>query len=319
MTDTMTVFNRTLVRQRRNRHAATLHDFDFLLRDVAERLTDRLDDVMRSFPLALDLGCRGGILGRALAGRGGIETLLQSDLSSAMASQALVLGPTFVGDEEALPIADRSLDLVMSSLSLHWVNDLPGALVQVQQALKADGLLLAALFGGETLFELRDSLASAEMELEGGMSPRVSPFADIRDLGSLMQRAGFALPVIDTETITVSYAEPLSLMRDLRGMAESNTVLARRKTPLRRSTLVRACEIYQQKYGGPDGQIPATFQVMMLTGWAPDANQPQPLKPGQATTRLSDVLNAEEGAFDEKAMPMASGITSGIAPTRKPE
>jgi len=311
----MTVFNRALVRQHRQRHAMRRADFDFLVRDVADRLADRLDDVMRTFPLALELGCRGGVLASLLAARGGIKTLVQTDLSETMASESRAWGPSLVADEEVLPFANNAFDLVMSSLALHWVNDLPGALVQINHALKPDGLFLGAMFGGETLFELRDCLATAEMEVEGGLSPRVSPFADVRDLGSLMQRASFALPVIDSETITVSYAEPLTLMRDLRGMAESNAVLARRKTPLRRSVLMRACDLYVKKYGGDDGRIPATFQVMMLTGWAPAASQPQPLKPGQATTRLADVLNAEEGTFAEKAIP----VTASIAPKPKPE
>lgn len=311
----MTVFNRALVRHHRQRHAAARHDFDFLIRDVADRLTDRLDDVMRTFPVALDLGCRGGVLAETIAGRGGIETLVQSDLSETLASDARPYGPSVVADEETLPFAPNTFDLVLSSLALHWVNDLPGALVQINHTLKPDGLFLGAMFGGETLFELRDCLATAEAEVDGGVSPRISPFADVRDLGSLMQRAQFALPVIDSDTITVSYAEPLTLLRDLRGMAESNAVIERRKRPLRRSVLMRACELYGQKYGGSDGRIPATFQVMMLTGWAPAASQPQPLKPGQATTRLADVLNAEEGSFAEKAIPV--GI--GIAQPPKPE
>lgn len=305
MTDDIAVFNRALVRTRRDRHAAGLREYDFLVREIADRLVDRLDDVTRRFPIALDLGCRGGLIGDVLAGRGGIETLIQTDLSRAMADRARPHGPVCVADEEALPFADASLDLVISSLALHWVNDLPGTLIQVCRALRPDGLLLAALFGGETLYELRAALADAELETTGGVSPRVSPFADVRDLGALMQRAGFALPVVDAETITVSYAEPLSLMRDLRGMAESNAVAQRRSEPLRRVTLMRACERYAEVHSDADGRIPATFQILFLTGWAPAPSQPKALKPGQAAARLAEALGAEEGSFDEKAVPIA--------------
>jgi NADH dehydrogenase [ubiquinone] 1 alpha subcomplex assembly factor 5 len=306
MTDDVTVFNRALVRARRQRRAAAFDGFDFLAREVAERLADRLDDVTRRFPLALDLGCRGGVLGSLLAGRGGVETLVQTDLAAAMAARARAFGLVCAADEEALPFADGSLDLALSSLALHWVNDLPGTLVQIRRALKPDGLLLAALFGGETLTELRAALAEAELETTGGVSPRVSPFADVRDMGALLQRAGYALPVVDSETITVSYAEPLSLMRDLRGMAESNAVAARRTVPMRRDTLMRACERYAETHAGADGRIPATFQVLFLTGWAPDASQPKALQPGQAATPLAQALGAAEGRFDEKAVPVAS-------------
>ncbi|MHC8509024.1 MAG: methyltransferase domain-containing protein [Rhodospirillales bacterium] len=303
MADDVTVFNRALVRARRERSAAGLEAFDFLLNEAAERLAGRLDDVMRRFPLALDLGCRGGALARALNGRGGIETLIQADLSEAMARRAPGPGPRLAADEEALPFADGALDLVMSSLSLHWVNDLPGALAQINRALKPDGLFLGALFGGETLYELRESLGAAEAANEGGVSPRVSPFADIRDLGALLQRAGFALPVADTETITVSYAEPLSLMRDLRGMGESNTAMARRKTPLRRDTLMDACARYVKTHAGADGRVPATFQIIFLIGWAPAESQPKPMRPGTAAVKLADALGAQEGSLGEKAVP----------------
>ena len=264
----MTVFNRRVVRLHRDRAAPGLADHAFLLGEVGERLLDRLDDVKRKFPLALDLGCCDGQLGRLLGGRGGIETLVQCDLSPAMA--ALAGPPSLAADEEFLPFTG-TFDLVLSCLGLHWVNDLPGTLVQIRRALKPDGLFLGALFGGETCRELRDALAHAEIAGEGGMSPRVSPFVDVRDAGNLLGRAGFTLAVADVDTITVSYADPLKLMADLRGMGESNAVTARRKTFSRRATLMDACQRYRETWGDAEGRVPATFQVVYLTGWSPAA------------------------------------------------
>ena len=238
MTQSMRIFDRRSVRRHRDRAAANLPDHDFLLREVGERLADRLADVRRRFPVALDLGCHRGELAGMLAGRGGIETLVQCDISETMVRAAS--GLRLVADEEALPFADGSFELVTSLLSLHWVNDLPGALIQIRRALRPDGLLLAALFGGETLKELRRSLAEAEIANEGGLSPRVSPFADVRDIGNLLQRAGFTLPVVDIDTLTVSYSDPLRLLVDLRRMGESNAVLERRKSASRRTTLLDA-------------------------------------------------------------------------------
>lgn len=288
MTETMQVFNRHTVRRHRDRAAPKFKDHAFLLEEVAERLADRLDDVKRAFPLALDLGCHSGELGRALQGRGGVETLLQADLSPALATQAG--GGAMAADEEALPIAEGALNLVLSCLSLHWVNDLPGALVQIRRALKPDGLFLGAMLGGETLRELRDALAEAEIAVEGGLSPRVSPFADVRDAGDLMSRAGFALPVMDSDTITVSYPDPFKLMSDLRGMGETNAVIESRKGFTRRETLMKAVEIYRDKHTDKDGRLPATFQVIYLTGWAPAPDQPQALTPGSGKNSLKDAL-----------------------------
>jgi len=297
----MMVFDRRAVRHHRDRAAAALSEHDFLLREVGERLADRLDDVKRSFDRALDLGCHGGQLGRLLDGRGAIGWLVHADLSPQMAAQTS--GAAAACDEEALPFAPESFDLVLSLLSLHWVNDLPGALVQLRQALKPDGLFLAAMLGGETLKELRSSLAEAEMAVDGGLSPRVSPFADVRDAGDLMQRAGFTLPVIDTETITVSYADPFRLMADLRGMGETNAVLERRKRGLRRATLMDAVNHYRTQFGDAEGRVPATFQIVYLTGWAPHHAQPKPLRPGSATARLADALGTEEISAGERAAP----------------
>ena len=304
MTDAMNLFDRTLLRRRRDRAAVNLTAHDFLFAEVAERLTERLDDVTRKFPRALDLGCHGGALARALGRRGGVETLVQCDLSPAMARAAASAGrPSLAADEEALPFAPRSFDLVMSVLSLHWVNDLPGALIQIRQALKPDGLFLGALFGGETLGELRAALMEAELAEEAGASPRVSPFAEVRDAGALLQRAGFALPVADVDTIPVTYPDALALMRDLRGMGESNALVERRRTPTRRATLARTAAIYAEKFGRADGRVPATFQVITLTAWAPHPCQPKALAPGSARSRLADALGTEELPAGDKARP----------------
>jgi len=304
MAETMSVFNRRAVRAQRDRAAARLADHDFLFVDAAERLADRLDDITRTFPLALDLGCHGGELGRTLAGRGGMETLIQADLSPAMAGRAADDGgPALALDEEALPFGDGCFDAVLSNLSLHWVNDLPGALIQIRRALKPDGLFLASVLGGETLVELRAALYKAETELEGGLSPRFSPLIDVRDLGNLLTRAGFALPVVDSETVTVSYDNPLKLMRDLRGMGETNANKDRRRTFSRRATMMRAAELYMSDHAGPDGRVPASFEILTMTAWAPDPSQQKPLKPGSAEGRLADALGTDEIPGGEKAKP----------------
>jgi SAM-dependent methyltransferase len=204
-------------------------------------------------------------------------------------------------DEEALPVADASLDLVVSALTLQFVNDLPGTLIQIRRALKPDGLLLAAMIGGESLSELREAFAEAESDIEGGVSPRVSPFADLRDLGGLLQRAGFALPVIDSDRVMVRYDSPIALMRDLRAMGAANVLTERRRTPLRRSTLHRMLEVYADRFADADGRLRATFEIVWLTGWAPHESQQKPLKPGSAAQRLADVLGAKEISTGEKA------------------
>ncbi len=262
----MNIFNRRTVRRHRQRAADRFGEHDFLLRDVGEKLADRLDDIRRSFPMALDLGCHDGTLGRLLNGRGGIETLIGSDLSERMAARSGP--PAIAADEEFLPFGPDCFDLVLSNLSLHWVNDLPGALAQLRRSIKPGGLLLAAMLGGDTLRELRQSLAGAEIELEGGLSPRVSPFADVRDLGDLLARAGFTGAVADSETITVSYRHPMRLLADLRGMGETNAVIESRKGFTRRTTMIEAMDKYRQTFAAADGRAPATFQVIYLTGWA---------------------------------------------------
>jgi SAM-dependent methyltransferase len=209
--------------------------------------------------------------------------------------------PDVVAREDALPLAEGRLDLALSLLALQFVDDLPGTLLQVRRALRPDGLFLAALIGGGSLSELRQAFSAAEIELEGGVSPRVSPFVDLRDLGGLLQRAGFALPVTDSEMVTVRYDDVFGLMRDLRAMGATNVLLERRRTPTRRSTLLRMAEIYRDRFADADGRVRATFEIVWASGWAPDASQPKPLRPGSARARLADALGVREESAGDKA------------------
>jgi SAM-dependent methyltransferase len=277
----MQVFDRRAVRRHRDRAAATVDAVAEVLGDAAGRLVDRLDDISIRFTRALDVGGR-GVVAPLLRARG-IETF-STDLSPAMAARAGA--PAVAADEEFLPFAPASFDLVVASLSLHWVNDLPGALIQLRLALRPDGLLLASLPALGTLAELRAALTGTEAELTGGASPRVSPFPDLRDCASLLQRAGFALPVADVEDIFIRYADPLGLLRDLRAAGETNAVALRdRRTPSR--TLFPAALAALPR---SEGRVPATLRLAILTGWAPAPSQPQPLARGSAKTRLADFL-----------------------------
>ena len=260
---------------------------------------DRLAPVLREFPLVLDVGTPDDNAARLLrdSGRAGYVARL-SPVSAGTNAVA-----TVVGDEEALPFAGERFDLAVSLLSLQAVNDLPGALVQIRRALKPDGLFLGCLLGGATLTELRRAFTEAEAEIEGGVSPRVAPFADVRDLGGLLQRAGFALPVTDCDVLTVRYADPFAVLRDLRAMGLTNALTARRRTPLRRTTLLRAMQIYAEKFADADGRVRATFELIWLSGWAPHESQQKPLKPGSAKARLADALGAIEYGAGEKAKP----------------
>jgi NADH dehydrogenase [ubiquinone] 1 alpha subcomplex assembly factor 5 len=295
------LFDRRAVRANRERAARNWGAADFLIREAAERLADRLDDVKRKFPLALDLGCRGGVLARVLQGRGGIETLIEMDSAFGFARTAP--GLAIVAEAEALPFAPASFDLILSVLDLHAANDLPGALLQLRQALKADGLLLASLFAGETLLELRRAWMEAELAEEGGAGIRVAPFADPRELGGLLQRAGFALPVVDSDTIEATYPDALALMRELRAMGESNAAAERPRRFTRRATLARAVERYAALHALPDGRVPARFEIATLTAWAPHESQQRPLRPGSAKTRLADALGTVERPAGDKARP----------------
>ncbi|MDP6832822.1 MAG: methyltransferase domain-containing protein [Alphaproteobacteria bacterium] len=285
------VFDRRAVRRHRERAAPGLSGYDFLVGEVAERLADCLPDIKRTFPMALDLGCHTGQVASVLKGRGGIEWLAQCDLSPAMVSRApAAAGPRLVLDEEALPFADGRFDLILSVLSLHWVNDLPGTLLQIRRALKPDGLFLCAILGGGTLGELRQSLLAAEVEVKGGASPRVSPFVDPHDAGALLQRAGFALPVVDTDRIVLSYSDPFAMMAELRGLGEANAVAERQRTFTPRAVIDAGARHYFQNHADEDGRIPASFQIITLTGWAPHESQQQPLERGSGQTPLSDAL-----------------------------
>ncbi|HYC12773.1 MAG TPA: methyltransferase domain-containing protein [Stellaceae bacterium] len=291
------IFDRRALRRHRER-AARRGCAEFLLEEASERLAQRLEDVTHRFPRALALGARGGILARALAGRGGIESLIEMEEGPGL----LPAGEhgALVAEAEALPFAPSSFDLVASALALHWTNDLPGALLQLRHLLRPDGMLLAALFGGETLTELRAAFLEAELELEGGASPRVAPMADARDLAGLLQRAGFALPVVDSDRLTVTYGDAFALMADLRAMGETNALRERRRGFTRRQTLLRMAELYRERHAGADGRIPASFEIVTLTAWAPHASQPKPLRPGSATTRLADALGTQEKSAGEK-------------------
>lgn len=293
------VFDRPLLLQRRRR-AAALGPAVFLLDRVAADMADRLAATLRRFERAVDLGTPTDAVRAALAGHPRLGTLITMDT---LAAAGRTTGPAVVADEEALPFADASLDLVVSGLALQSVNDLPGTFMQVRRALRPDGLFLAALLGGATLTELRQSFAAAESECEGGLSPRVAPFADVRDIGALLQRAGFALPVTDVDAVTVRYASPVALMQDLRRMGATNPLAERRRRPLRRSTLLRALQIYTERFSDADGRVRATVEIVWLSGWSPHESQQKPLRPGSATMRLADALGTKEIPAGEKADP----------------
>jgi SAM-dependent methyltransferase len=288
------IFDRILLRARRRR-ARGLGAETFLLEHVAEDLAERLSVVQRPFALAADIGTPGDAVVRRLMQGRMAQTAIH--VSGEAAASAL---PNVIADEEALPLADASLDLAVSALALHHVNDLPGALIQIRCALKPDGLFLAALLGGETLTELRQSFTQAESEIEGGASPHVAPFADLRDLGALLQRAGFALPVTDTDRLTVRYPDAFALMHDLRRMGATNALRERIRRPLRRATLLRMAQVYAERFGDPDGRVRATFDIVWLSGWVPHESQQKPLKPGAAKMRLADALGTAEVSIPEK-------------------
>ncbi len=297
MAQTPHLFDRALLRVRRRR-ALALGPATFLLDRVAEDFADRLALVLRRFNLAADIGTPGAALRRILKERNLVGSIIATDSIGASAEDDNT--PRVAVDEEVLPFADSSLDLAVSALALHFVNDLPGVLVQIRRALKPDGLFLAALLGGETLTELRQAFAAAEAEIEGGISPRVAPFADLRDMGALLQRAGFALPVTDIDRLTVRYDSAFALMHDLRRMGATNALTERRRTPLRRMTLHRMAEIYAARFADADGRLRASFDIIWLSGWAPHESQQKPLKPGTARARLADALGTKELPSGEK-------------------
>lgn len=295
------IFDRALASARLARARAQGAE-PFLLERVAQECAERLQAVLRPFPRALDLGAPGPQVARLLA---------KAAQESGAAPRAVTrLAPlpepaelgfsTLTGDEEALPFAPESFDLIVSALSLHLVNDLPGALAQARRALAPDGLFLACLPGGRTLEELRFALMEAEEEITGGASPRVAPFADLRDLGGLLQRAGLALPVSDVDVVTIRYADMFRLMADLRAMGATNALVQRLRKPTRRAVFLRAAQIYAQRYADADGRVRATFELVWLSGWAPHESQQKPLAPGSAKMRLADALGAREQKLSDQ-------------------
>jgi SAM-dependent methyltransferase len=271
------LFDRALLRVRQSR-ALGLGPATFLLDGVAGDFAERLHAVLREFKHAADIGTAGGQIHDAVAGR--MDKIARIDLPDI--------------ESEPLPLAPESLDLVVSALAFQFVNDLPGVLAQIRRALKPDGLLLAAMIGGDTLTELRQSFAAAEAELEGGVSPRVAPFADLRDVGALLQRAGFALPVTDVDRVVVRYDSAFALMQDLRRMGATNILVERRRTPTRRATMLRMAQLYGERFADPDGRIRATFDVIWLSGWAPHESQQKPLQPGSAKASLAEAVRGKK-------------------------
>jgi SAM-dependent methyltransferase len=294
------LFDHRIADQRRRRaHALGREGADFLLVDAAAELVERLSVVQRRFAIGVDLMTPLSWLADALATDDKIDRMIRLDRLRPAKGDT----PFAVADCEALPLGAESIDLAVSALALHTVNDLPGALSQIKFALKPDGLFLAVLLGGDTLTELRQSLAAAEEEIRGGATPRVAPFAGVRELGALLQRAGFALPVTDHDRLTVRYDDATALMRDLRAMGATNTLAVSDRRPLTRGIVARTSEIYAERFAGEDGRIPATFDFVWLSGWAPRESQQKPLRPGSARIRLAEALGTAEQSAGEPAKP----------------
>ena len=290
------VFDRPLLRARKRRARARGPE-TFLLDHAATELAERLSAVLRQFDVAVDLGASSDAVTYALAASGKVKTIVAAGFDAGALDKSFL---RIVSDEEELPFADASLDLVVSVLTLQFVNDLPGTLIQIRRALRPDGLFMAAIVGGDSLNELRTAFADAESEVEGGLSPHVAPFADVRDFGALLQRAGFALPVVDSERLTVRYDSALALMHDLRRMGATNVMQERRRRPLKRATLRRLEAIYAGRFADTDGRLRASFEIIWLSGWAPHESQQKPLKPGSAAQRLADALGTHEVPAGEK-------------------
>jgi len=267
------LFDRALLRMRQSR-ALKQERATFLLDRVTEDMEERLHAVLREFADVADVWTPGTAL--RTPSRDRFKSVTQIGLDDS--------------EQETLPLQPESLDLVVSGLAFQFVNDLPGVLTQIRRALRPDGLLLAAMIGGDTLTELRQSFAAAEAECEGGVSPRVAPSVDLREIGALLQRTGFALPVTDVDRVVVRYDSAFALMADLRRMGATNILVERRRTPTRRSTLLRMAQIYGERFADPDGRIRATFDIIWLSGWGPHASQQQPLKPGSAKASLAEAV-----------------------------
>ena len=296
------LFDRSLHRRNRDRAALRYDDYAFLKQRESSHLIERLEDVSRQFDRALDLGAHDGRLAKMLAGHPQVGSVDAAEVSAPFRQVIAKKGLSAIDlDEEEISVEPGSYDLVTSVLSLHWVNDLPGSPIQIRQALKPDGLFLGCLFGGGTLTELRTSFLEAETELAGGAGARISPLPALQDMAGLMQRAGFALPVVDLETVTVRYGDPFKLLSDIRGMGEQAAFAANEKLPRRplsRRLLARMADIYAERFADADGRLRATFNVIWLSGWAPDRSQPKPLRPGSAKHSMADAvrkIRREEG------------------------
>lgn len=282
------IFDRRLLQQRIQRAVKmAVPGADFLLAYAAQDLEERLSTIERSFPLAVDLSGYNGLGAEILARSGKVQNIVRIEQDTRLLNGHDL---SVIADAEYLPLAAQSTDLLISLLSLQLTNDTPGAMIQIRQALKPDGLFLGAMIGAGTLGELRESLLQAEAELTGGVTPRVAPFADIRDVGGLLQRAGFALPVTDIENLTVRYDSLFDLMKDLRAMGMQNPLLERSRKPVSRQFFMRAAQIYAERFSDPDGRIRATFSIIWLSGWAPHESQQKPLRPGSAKTSLAEAL-----------------------------
>ena len=288
------MFDRARVARNRDRASACFREYGFLKGRESNQLLERLADTSRGFERTLDIGAHDGQACEALQKSGKVSEIIALEPASGMANRLSSLGiQTVVSGEENLPFESASFDLVTSVLYLHWINDLPGVLSQIRGVLKPDGLFLACLFGGGTLTELRAALIEAESEITGGISPRLSPLPGLQDMAGLLQRVGFALPVADVDRVTVRYAHPMKLLTDLKGMGEQAAFATREgqeRRPLSRRILARMCEIYANRFSDPDGKVRATFEIIWLSGWAPDASQPKPLRPGSAKHSLADAV-----------------------------
>lgn len=295
MTDLPKIFDRDLLRDRRRRAAPRMQNHAFLLERFRDDVVERLALIQRTFSNALVIGAHGSAIGDALALCGLTRVVAMDTIPELLPPNEWAV----VGDEEALPFAAATFDLIIAPLTLQFVNDLPGALLQISRSLQPDGLFIGGVLGGATLHELRLAWLEAEAEVTDGASPRVAPFADVRDLGGLLQRAGFALPVVDSDAVRVRYPSALALMQDLRGMGAGNVLCDRRRVPVTRRLLMRACEIYAEKFADADGRVPATFEMLVMTAWAPHESQQKPLKPGSATARLADALGTTEARLPD--------------------
>lgn len=294
------IFDRARLAARRGRIAASFADYSFLRQRVLADLESRLDDTPRAFARGLELGAAGGELSARLLASGKAQAMVAADTAPDFKAAAEARGLTSaLADEEALPFPAASFDLIAAPLTLHWVNDLPGALAQIKRTLRPDGLFLGALFGAGTLAELRSVLTEAESEIIGGLAPRLSPLPGLRDLAGLLQRAGFALPVADRDTVRVRYADPQRLLDDLKGMGERAAFTRGTAQPLPRRVLARALALYRERYGENDGRVPATFEIVHVLGWAPAPGQPKPLRPGSAKASLADAVRRVRENKDE--------------------